>query len=291
MNPLVGCPLPCRHAWTKMANFAVILQISRTRWIDWDLVVLHCVGWTSTTRRRRCWGLLWLLLQCKRNDLCFESDPIYRHIVRFPRSWWILLHQVYKEFNSIGFFDASQLSKNQDLFCVSGGHLEDQLRGSVANYNDVSWVESCATDKICCLCCSCDSCPVVHCIDLVAWNTFRWTVFEHFDRLQSSSKYTNPREHIMIITLYKPQAALLEETLRKFMPQRLDSGSIKAVNELWQFVGRRGAKSNHSKPLLLFAFAWQVVTVDASQGSEAPHIILSTVRSRQWWQCKFNRYG
>ena len=54
-------------------------------------------------------------------------------------------------------------------------------------------------------------------------------MFEHFDRrLQSSSTYTNPREHIMIITLYKPQAALLEETLRKFMPQRLDSGSIKA---------------------------------------------------------------
>ena len=81
--------------------------------------------------------------------------------------------------------------------------------------------------------CSCDSCPVVHCIDFVAWNTFWWTVFEHFDRrLQSSSTCTNPREHIMIITLYKPQAALLEETLRKFMPQRLDSGSIKAVNYL-----------------------------------------------------------
>ena len=59
------------------------------------------------------------------------------------------------------------------------------------------------------------------------------TVFEHFDRrLQSNSTYTNPREHIMIITLYKPQAALLEDTLRKFMPQRLDSGSIKAVNDL-----------------------------------------------------------
>ncbi|CAK9087189.1 Helicase required for RNAi-mediated heterochromatin assembly 1 [Durusdinium trenchii] len=53
----------------------------------------------------------------------------------------------------------------------------------------------------------------------------------------------------MIITLYKPQAALLEETLRKFLPKKLESGSIK------------------------------VATVDASQGSEAPHIILSTVRS------------
>ena len=31
----------------------------------------------------------------------------------------------------------------------------------------------------------------------------------------------------MIITLYKPQAALLEDTLKKFLPMRLDSGSIK----------------------------------------------------------------
>lgn len=67
--------------------------------------------------------------------------------------------------------------------------------------------------------------------------------------LQSDSNFQNPREHVMIICLYKPQAALLEDTLRKFLAYRLDSGSIK------------------------------VVTVDASQGSEAPHIILSTVRS------------
>eukprot|EP00438_Fugacium_kawagutii_P007740 Skav221240 [mRNA] locus=scaffold1045:84449:95403:+ [translate_table: standard] len=44
--------------------------------------------------------------------------------------------------------------------------------------------------------------------------------------LQADSTFA--REHVMIIALYKPQAALLEDTLRKFFPQRLDSGSIKA---------------------------------------------------------------
>eukprot|EP00439_Symbiodinium_sp_Y106_P084373 s1736_g25.t1 len=52
----------------------------------------------------------------------------------------------------------------------------------------------------------------------------------------------------MVITLYKPQAALLQDALAKALdPRRM-------------------------------AFI-KVVTVDAAQGSEAPHIVLSTVRS------------
>lgn len=155
------CTLPC-CAWTKMANFAVILQISRSRWMPCDLVVLHCVGWTSTTRRRR-WWLLWLL-QCRSNELWFESDPIHRYIVRFPRSWW----KAPPSFTDLAVAFPTQVNfqKIQDFFCVSGRHLEDQLCGSVANYNDVSWVQSW---RFAVYICSCDSCAVVHCIDLVAF--------------------------------------------------------------------------------------------------------------------------
>ncbi|CAJ1397165.1 unnamed protein product [Effrenium voratum] len=75
--------------------------------------------------------------------------------------------------------------------------------------------------------------------------------------LQTSRALKNPRENVMIITLYKPQAALLSETLQKFLPERLDSGNVK------------------------------VVTVDAAQGSEAPHIVLSTVRSNNEYNIGF----
>ena len=33
----------------------------------------------------------------------------------------------------------------------------------------------------------------------------------------------------MIITLYKPQAALLSETLQKFLPERLESSNVKVA--------------------------------------------------------------
>ena len=38
----------------------------------------------------------------------------------------------------------------------------------------------------------------------------------------------NGHKTIMIITLYKPQASLLKDTLQKFLPHRLDNGSVQA---------------------------------------------------------------
>ncbi|CAE7240689.1 Upf1 [Symbiodinium microadriaticum] len=73
-------------------------------------------------------------------------------------------------------------------------------------------------------------------------------VVQVIELLRSDPVLGRTLDPVMVITLYKPQAALLQEALAKSLePRRM-------------------------------AFI-KVVTVDAAQGSEAPHIVLSTVRS------------
>jgi len=84
----------------------------------------------------------------------------------------------------------------------------------------------------------------------------------------------------MVITLYKPQAALLQEALAKSLdPHRM--ALIKANLSYVPLCPTPAQRQRESAVLQCCArvSCLQVVTVDAAQGSEAPHIVLSTVRS------------
>ena len=90
-------------------------------------------------------------------------------------------------------------------------------------------------------------------------------------RLRSDPVLGRTLDPVMVITLYKPQAALLQEALAKSLePRRM--AFIKAN------LRGRCSRSLRARAALVSP-CLQVVTVDAAQGSEAPHIVLSTVRS------------
>lgn len=78
--------------------------------------------------------------------------------------------------------------------------------------------------------------------------------------LERDTALKSPEAEVMVITLYKPQAALLLQVLRMCWPHRISP------------IGRV-----------------QVVTVDAAQVSEAQHVVLSTVRSNPGCNIGFAR--
>eukprot|EP00405_Crypthecodinium_cohnii_P032678 CAMPEP_0206517018 /NCGR_PEP_ID=MMETSP0324_2-20121206/63710_1 /ASSEMBLY_ACC=CAM_ASM_000836 /TAXON_ID=2866 /ORGANISM="Crypthecodinium cohnii, Strain Seligo" /LENGTH=917 /DNA_ID=CAMNT_0054010057 /DNA_START=27 /DNA_END=2780 /DNA_ORIENTATION=+ len=80
-------------------------------------------------------------------------------------------------------------------------------------------------------------------------------VLEIHRLLSTDAVLSRPESRIMIIALYKPQAALLKMMVEKFFPKR---------------------------PV-------QVVTVDAAQGSEEQHLVLSTVRCNQEGDIGFSK--